>query len=501
MVKAKRQAGKECGCIRDEEEEMQICAEDCANPQASECYEYYAQTGVWMDGCEQIMIDCGCLEDDGSNNELDCFQQALNYIRVNLTFEPNNACAVLDYVLTNFNCSPKETVRPDTPEFFPDLDLPTPHPESNDDLPGEDGPYREEERKPIWWYHTDHLGSSTYLTDNFGRPSHYYETLPFGEMIVEHNQSANHPSGVGYDNKFKFNGKELDDATQMYYYGARYYDPRISIFVSVDPLAEDFVGWTPYHYVHNNPINLIDPTGMSAVYGEGGPKNRDGYSFVNYKPGSDIGTMAVIPSNYNSDSAFSMDYNNAKQSGTPIMLVDDISGFSKGLSQLKTDGSDVGTFALTSHGNSGSFSIGSTKVNNKNSSSTLSALGDKLSGKNLVVLACNTGRGDEGAELTQSMSKQLDARVITSQHLLIGGYRFNGGENMLKSLNPKDSETMNSFTVSARGQQSRTVFNLSMNKNDKSPSYSRSDTNRTFKNSYRAVKKGFNLGSQNNFIR
>ena len=42
------------------------------------------------------------------------------------------------------------------------------------------------------------------------------------EMMVEHNQSANHPAGVGYDNKFKFNGKELDDATQMYYYGARY---------------------------------------------------------------------------------------------------------------------------------------------------------------------------------------------------------------------------------------------------------------------------------------
>ena len=50
----------------------------------------------------------------------------------------------------------------------------------------------------------------------------------------------------------------------MYYYGARYYDPRISIFVSVDPLAEKYPGWTPYHYVHNNPINMIDPTGMEA---------------------------------------------------------------------------------------------------------------------------------------------------------------------------------------------------------------------------------------------
>src|SRR5690554_4348896 len=46
----------------------------------------------------------------------------------------------------------------------------------------------------------------------------------------------------------------------MYYYGARYYDPRISIFVSVDPLVEETM--TPYQYVLNNPINLIDPTGM-----------------------------------------------------------------------------------------------------------------------------------------------------------------------------------------------------------------------------------------------
>ena len=32
----------------------------------------------------------------------------------------------------------------------------------------------------------------------------------------------------------------------------------------VDPLAEKYPGWTPYHYVHNNPINMIDPTGMEA---------------------------------------------------------------------------------------------------------------------------------------------------------------------------------------------------------------------------------------------
>src|SRR5690554_7774977 len=93
-------------------------------------------------------------------------------------------------------------------------------------------------------------------------------------MIVEHNQSTTY-SGGQYDNAYKFNGKELDEATQIYYYGARYYDPRISIFISVDPLAEQFVGWTPYHYVHNNPINLIDPTGMSAESTHDPPGGED----------------------------------------------------------------------------------------------------------------------------------------------------------------------------------------------------------------------------------
>src|SRR5690606_17058709 len=88
--------------------------------------------------------------------------------------------------------------------------------------------------------------------------------------MTEHNQSKYYIDPYptqnmdSYNNPYKFNGKEMDKETGMYYYGARYYDPRLSIFISVDPLAEEFVGWTPYHYVHNNPINLIDPTGMAA---------------------------------------------------------------------------------------------------------------------------------------------------------------------------------------------------------------------------------------------
>ena len=80
------------------------------------------------------------------------------------------------------------------------------------------------------------------------------EYLPFGETLVEEHLNS-------YNSPFKFNAKELEAETGNYYYGARYYDPKWSIWISVDPLAEKYSGWSPYHYTYNNPINFIDPDG------------------------------------------------------------------------------------------------------------------------------------------------------------------------------------------------------------------------------------------------
>jgi len=77
-------------------------------------------------------------------------------------------------------------------------------------------------------------------------------------LVDEHSNSFNSP--------FKYNGKGLDEETGNYYYGARYYDPKMSNFISVDPLAEKTM--SAYGYCYNNPVKLTDPTGMSAVDGD-----------------------------------------------------------------------------------------------------------------------------------------------------------------------------------------------------------------------------------------
>jgi RHS repeat-associated protein len=68
------------------------------------------------------------------------------------------------------------------------------------------------------------------------------------------------------ENKYKYNGKEKQDAFNLgwYDYGARFYDPQIGRWLSLDPLAVEFPSWSPYNYCENNPILMIDPTGLYA---------------------------------------------------------------------------------------------------------------------------------------------------------------------------------------------------------------------------------------------
>lgn len=111
----------------------------------------------------------------------------------------------------------------------------------------------------VYFYHPDHLGTSTFLTDANGVSYQFFLNLPYGETMAEQKGSGY------YQNAYKFNGKELDEETGLYYYGARYMDPKLSIWLSVDPLAEEFPSWSPYNFVMNNPLRFIDPDGRAPL--------------------------------------------------------------------------------------------------------------------------------------------------------------------------------------------------------------------------------------------
>ena len=106
-----------------------------------------------------------------------------------------------------------------------------------------------------YFYHPDHLGSSSLITDGTGALTQHIQYVPFGEVFVEERTNS-------WSTPYKFNGKELDEETGLYYYHARYYDPRLSVWLSVDPLAEKKPWISSYVYCRNHPINFIDPDGM-----------------------------------------------------------------------------------------------------------------------------------------------------------------------------------------------------------------------------------------------
>ena len=112
-------------------------------------------------------------------------------------------------------------------------------------------------KEETFFYHSDHLGSTSYITDDKANITQYDAYLPYGELLVdEHSSSEELP--------YKFNGKQMDEETGLYYYGARYMDPKISMWLGVDPMIEKYPEISPYIYCHNNPIVLIDPDGRQS---------------------------------------------------------------------------------------------------------------------------------------------------------------------------------------------------------------------------------------------
>ena len=148
--------------------------------------------------------------------------------------------------------------------------------------------YYGEEKESTFFYHSDHLGSAQLVTDYEGSEYQRLEYTPYGETWMDLKAETSLILKLPY----KFSAKELDEETGLYYYGARYLDPKMSRWISADPAmntgeyfpvaptsedARRYNGNLPgmggifnhinfhlYHYACNNPVRYTDPMGRNT---------------------------------------------------------------------------------------------------------------------------------------------------------------------------------------------------------------------------------------------
>ena len=114
-------------------------------------------------------------------------------------------------------------------------------------------------KEETFFYHSDHLGSTSYITDDKANITQYDAYLPYGELLVDEHSSSE-------DLPYKFNSKQFDEETGLYYYGARYMNPVTSLWYGVDPLAEKYQASGSYLYCRQNPVRRVDVDGNDEVH-------------------------------------------------------------------------------------------------------------------------------------------------------------------------------------------------------------------------------------------
>ena len=168
----------------------------------------------------------------------------------------------------------------------------------------------DDNEEDLYFYHSDHLGSSAFITDVNGDVNQHLQYLPFGESFID--QQTNH------NIRYTFSTKEKDSETNYSYFGARYYNSDISVWLSVDPMSDARPGLSPYNYCQWNPLVRIDMNGAlddwveredGSIYWNNNVTSANDkdlakgetYRGTEYRRFEDIGSTTYNDVNYNSD--------------------------------------------------------------------------------------------------------------------------------------------------------------------------------------------------------
>jgi RHS repeat-associated protein len=118
----------------------------------------------------------------------------------------------------------------------------------------------------LYIYHPDHVGNTSYVTDVDGALYEHVQYFPSGEPWVDQRSNTERLPHL-------FSGKELDQETGLYFFGARYYDPRVGLWASSDPAETEYlsgsrnggvyrsINLATYVYAAHNSLRFVDPDG------------------------------------------------------------------------------------------------------------------------------------------------------------------------------------------------------------------------------------------------
>ena len=304
------------------------------------------------------------------------------------------------------------------------------------------------------YYVRDYLGSVRAVFDLYGNLEQTNDYNVTGIPSSRH---------LGNADVHKHTGKEFQGFNGLAWYdnNARYYDPILARFTTQDPLAEKYPWLSPYVHCSNNPLNRVDPTGL--------------FDISEIEEDQCYPLVIVIPSNHKkidksrNSLAFEKTISAAKSNNIPIIKVDNLDDYSLSMSAISALNSSVKTYALTSHGKSGMFSIGDTKIT---PNSDVSSLKEGLEGKSVFLYSCSTAKGPDGSQLIKNFSSQTSSTTVGAMHNLNGGYNFDGSYGLTQSKTPYIDmilgiNNQNSYKMSIEGRDASVIYNLTISANGK----------------------------------